>query len=169
VHCRGGWQNFNFRFPDTRRLPMIFETLTRQQQREFIGTTIGWHYIGRDGSWSSLPLEPSANLLSIPHTTTLDARQFGKLIEDSEPDEIWVQLLDRGVHTHLLPSQRHALISTALQVADKSRLDDMLKIAWCIECIQASCQSNPDTLQTRLTNWKEENARNENETLHLPA
>lgn len=135
-------QNFNFRFPDTRRLPVIFETLTQQQRRELIGNAIEWHYIRRDGRWSSLPLEPSTTSLSISDKAILDASQFGRLVKDSEPDEMWVQLLDRGVRTRLLPSQRHALLSNALQAADKDELDEILKIAWCMYCIENSGQSD---------------------------
>ncbi|MGJ9418277.1 DUF4123 domain-containing protein [Massilia sp. CMS3.1] len=162
-------QNFNFRFPDTRRLPMIFETLTQQQRREFIGNAIGWHYISRDGSWSSLPLEPSTIPLSISDKATLDEIQFARLLKDSDPDEVWVQLLDRGARTHLPPSQRHALLSNALHLADKNGLDDILKIAWCMDCIEQSCQSDSDTLRTRLAEWKQETSRTENETSYRTA
>lgn len=162
-------QNFNFRFPDTRRLPMIFETLTQQQRREFIGNAIGWHYISRDGSWCGLPLEPSTIPLSITEKATLDGTQFGQLLKDSEPDEMWVQLLDRGARTNMLPSQRYALLLNALHVADKNGIDDTLKMAWCMNCIQSFAQGDPGTLQTKLANWKEENAKSENETSYRTA
>lgn len=162
-------QNFNFRFPDTRRLPAIFKTLTQQQRGELIGNAIGWHYIGREGSWCSLPVEPSTVPLSIPGKSTLDRHQFAQLLEDSEPDETWVQLLDRGTQTHLLPSQRHALLSNALGVADKAGLDDSLRIAWCMDCIEVSFQSEPDLLAARLAEWKQENVRRENETSYRTA
>jgi len=162
-------QNFNFRFPDTRRLPVIFETLTQQQRRELIGNTIEWHYISRDGSWSSLPVEPCSFPLPISGKATLDESQFGKLLTDSEPDEMWVQLLDRGVRTHLLPSQCHALLSNALQVADKAGLDDVSQIAWCIDCVEKSCQSDLEALRSRLAVWKAENSGSENETIYCTA
>jgi len=162
-------QSLNFRFPDTRRLPAIFDTLTQQQRGELLGNAIGWHYIGREGGWSSLPLEPSTIPLSIPDKTTLNVRQFGQLLKDSEPDEMWVQLLDRGVQTNLLPSQRHALLSNALHVADKNGLGDLLKIAWCTDCMQASCQNDIDTLGVRLAEWRRENDRNKNEALYRTA
>lgn len=162
-------QNFNFRFPDTRRLPVIFETLTQQQRRELIGNAIEWHYIRRDGRWSSLPLEPSTTSLSISDKAILDASQFGRLVKDSEPDEMWVQLLDRGVRTRLLPSQRHALLSNALQAADKDELDEILKIAWCMYCIENSGQSDLELLRSRLAEWKAENLRSENETIYRTA
>lgn len=162
-------QNFNFRFPDTRRLPMIFETLTQQQRRELIGNAIGWHYIDRDGSWSSLPLEPRTISLSISGKAMLDDSQFAQLLHDSEPDEMWVQLLDRGVRTNLLPSPRHALLSNALCVADKNRLDDTLKIAWCRNCIEKAWQSDSEELQSRLAEWTQENSRSENETVYRTA
>jgi len=162
-------QNFNFRFPDTRRLPVIFETLIQQQRREMIGNTIEWHYISRDGSWSSLPVEPWTFPLPISDKATLEQSQFGKLLTDSEPDEMWVQLLDRGVRTHLLPSQRHAVLSYALHVADKDGLDDLSQIAWCMDCIEKSCQSDLEALRSRLAEWKVENFRSENEAIYRAA
>jgi hypothetical protein len=155
-------QKFNFRFPDTRRLPTVFETLTQQQRGELIGSAIGWHYIGRDGSWCSLPLKPSTQPLPIPEKLVLDGRQFGQLLSDSEPDEMWVQLLDRGAQTDLLPSQRHDLLLDALRVADKHGLDDILKIAWCMDCIKTAYQNYEDTLSAKLFEWKEKNVGDEN-------
>ncbi len=157
-------QNFNFRFPDTRRLPAIFQTLTKPQHRELIGNSIGWHYIGRDGSWCGLLLEPSTLPLPISDKATLNGLQFGQLLKDSEPDEIWVQLLDRGARPILPPSQRHALLANALQVAEKNGLDDTLKVAWCMDCIEKS-HSDPDTLQVNLAEWAKENLGGEDETL----
>lgn len=159
-------QSFNFRFPDTRRLPMIFETLTRQQRGELTGNAIGWHYIARNGNWSSLPLEASTIPLSVSDRPTLDETQFGKMLRDSEPDEMWVQLLDRGVRTHLLPSQRHTVLSNAIHVADESDLDDLLKIDWCIDCLEKDCHSNSDTLRASLAEWIQQNSRSENEPLY---
>ena len=158
-------QNFNFRYPDTRRLPAIFETLTQQQRDELIGNAIGWHYISRDGSWCSLPLKPNSISLSVGNKIALDEHQFAHLLKDSEPDEMWVQLLDQGAQTHLLPSQRHALLSDALYVADKYRLDYMLKVAWCLHCIQRPYQSDTDALRIRLIKWVREKTGSENETL----
>lgn len=162
-------QSFNFRFPDTRRLPMIFEALTRQQRGELAGNAIGWHYIARNGNWSSLQLEASTIPLSVSDRPTLDETQFGKMLRDSEPDEMWVQLLDRGVRTHLLPSQRHALLVNALQVVDKNGLDYLLKIAWCRDRIEKSCQGDPDTLRTSLDEWIQEKFQNDYEPLYRTA
>lgn len=162
-------QNFNFRFPDTRRLPTILGTLTQQQRRELIGNAIGWHYISRDGSWSSLPLEPSKIPLSISGKVALDESQFAQLLKDSEPDEVWVQLLDRGARTDLLPSQRHALLSNALHMADKDGLDDMLKVAWCMDFIENPARSDSEALRTRLAEWKKKNSGSEDEILQRTA
>lgn len=162
-------QSFNFRFPDTRRLPAIFDTLTQQQRGNLIGDAIGWHYIRREGDWSSLPLQSSTVPISMPEKTTLDQHQFGQLLKDSEADEMWVQLLDRGVQTHLLPSQRHTLLSNALCVADKNGLDDLLRIAWCMDCIQGAYESDVDTLRRKLAKRRQENDGNENEVLDRTA
>jgi hypothetical protein len=164
-----GGQNFNFRFADTRRLPKIFETLTQQQRRGLVGNTIGWHYISRDGSWSSLLVELSTISLSLTDKAVLNETQFGQLLVDSEPDEMWVRLLDRGIQTDLLPSHRHALLSSALHVADRMGLDEFLQTDWCMHCIQTSCSSDLGTLQATLIDWISKNARNENETLSSTA
>ena len=124
-------QDFNFRFPDTRRLPTILQTLTLTQRAEFTGNAVAWHYINREGAWCSLPLAPGLTQLSITEKTTLDGKQFEQLLADSEPDEVWTQLLDRGVGTNLLPSERHASLVDALHMADKNEVDNLLKIAWC--------------------------------------
>ena len=157
-------QNFNFRFPDTRRLPAVFETLTQQQRAELTGHAIGWHYIARDGSWCSLPLESSTVPLPLSVKARLNGHQFVQLLTDSDADEMWVQLLDRGAQTELAPSQRHALIKNALHVANKIGLDDTRRIEWCIECINGSGHSDVDTLMTMLKKWKQENSGGNNET-----
>lgn len=157
-------QDFNFRFPDTRRLPAIFETLAPHQRAELLGSAFEWHYISRDGNWHSLPLESSTVASAVSGKASLTGDQFGKLLSDSDPDEMWVQLLDRGAQTDLAPSQRHALIRNALHVANKIGLDEAIKIAWCMECINASDQRDLDSLLADLKKWKQENFRSNNES-----
>jgi hypothetical protein len=47
-------QFFNFRFPDTRRLPGIFAALTPHQQSQLTGPASRWSYIDRSGLWREL-------------------------------------------------------------------------------------------------------------------
>lgn len=47
-------QRFNFRFPDTRRLPAIFAALTDKQRAEVTAGAASWRYLDRDGTWSEL-------------------------------------------------------------------------------------------------------------------
>jgi hypothetical protein len=48
---------FNFRFPDTQRLPAIFAVLMPEQQRELAGNALSWHYMARNGAWAALPID----------------------------------------------------------------------------------------------------------------
>lgn len=53
-------QAFNFRFPDTRRLPAIVDVLNPTQRAQFLGPATGWTYIGRNGCWHALAVESSS-------------------------------------------------------------------------------------------------------------
>ena len=158
-------QRFNFRFPDTRRLPGIFDALTRQQRAEFAGGALEWQYIGRDGAWYRLPLEEGAADVPVSEKAALDDDQFGRLVADSEADGIWLRLQDRGLVSRLLPSQRHTLLANALLSAEAEGLDEMLKLRWCSDCIRAPDARDAQTLQERLVAWTQEKMRKDNEAL----
>jgi len=159
-------QRFNFRFPDTRRLPAIFEALTQQQRLVLAGSAFSWTFVGRDGHWQHLPIEAAPDTVEPTEQATLNEHQFGKLVADSEADEVWVQLLDRGIESDLLPSQRHVLIAEALRIADKSGLDMLMKLSWCASCIDSSGDGNDEQLLDRFALWLKEQTRNDDEAIH---
>jgi hypothetical protein len=122
-------QRFNFRFPDTRRLPAIFRTLNCAQREQFVGPAVRWSYISRDSRWNDLDLtragaEPATN-------PVLDSRQFAALVDDSQVDEMLVLLGNRANEVDKHPSVSHARVSAALLVAVSARLDDDDALDWC--------------------------------------
>ncbi|MBC7683952.1 MAG: DUF4123 domain-containing protein [Bdellovibrionales bacterium] len=125
-------QRFNFRFPDTRRLPKIWNTLTKQQRAQFAGPASRWSYVGRDGKWEELILEGERG--GIASQPSLNDAQFAALVNDSEPDEVLVQLAYRGYAPNGLPSLTHARTCMALRVADAVKLPQPMRVDWC-ECI----------------------------------
>lgn len=150
-------QRFNFRFTDTRRMPAIFHTLTQSQRAEMLGNAVSWRYIGRDGSWADLPVTPSGHddppLATNAH---LNDAQFARLVSDSEADEMWVRLRDRGVRSRLSPSRRHALLSAALEVANKHGVNQPATVRWCEACMHMEA-TDVDALAGRFIQWSSEN------------
>lgn len=122
-------QRFNFRFPDTRRLPAIFHALNPAQRAQILGPATSWAYIGRDGGWHALPVE-SADA-AIADNPALDEHQFGDLVGDSLADELTVLLRDRGHEVFRRPSRTHALLSQALCAARAANLGDHSLADWC--------------------------------------
>jgi hypothetical protein len=122
-------QRFNFRFPDTRRLPAIFRTLDCAQRAQFTGPAARWSYIGRDSSWNDLDvISVGAQPVTNP---VLDSQQFAALVDDSRVDEMLVLLGDRGHEVGKHPSVSHACVSAALLVAASARLADGEALHWC--------------------------------------
>jgi hypothetical protein len=154
-------QRFNFRFPDTRRLPAIFDALTPGQQRAFVGGTSCWHYVDRDGTWRALPLDRAAEPAEIVTDAKLDDEQFARLVEDSEADELWTRLQYRGIEWPGLASQRHWLLSQALVTARKYRLDEMGTIRWCSHCLGA--EEDDRDLDHRFVQWKRDTEAEQSE------
>jgi hypothetical protein len=115
-------QRFNFRFPDTRRLPAIFSTLNPKQRALFAGPAQRWSYMGRDGHWCELQVESSGT--EIAADPILDEHQFAILVGDSEADELMVLLGDRGHEVLRHPFRSHALLSSALRAARIAELTD---------------------------------------------
>jgi hypothetical protein len=122
-------QNFNFRFPDTRRLPAIFSTLNPEQRARFAGPAQSWSYVGRDGQWCKLRVEGSGTEIVVD--PILDEHQFAILVGDSEADELMVLLSDRGHDVLHHPSRSHALLSSALRAARIAGLTDEELPGWC--------------------------------------
>ncbi|WP_313031876.1 DUF4123 domain-containing protein [Massilia alkalitolerans] len=121
-------QRFNFRFADTRRLPVIVMTLERAQRGQFTGSAVSWSYIGRDGNWKTLALEGSGE--PIATAPRLDDARFAPLVEDSRADEVLARLADCPHRGAYCPSQAHALISAALAPALEAGLSDGDIVGW---------------------------------------
>lgn len=141
-------QRFNFRFPDTRRLPAIFSALNAKQRAEFAGPATRWSYIARDGRWRELPVTgtPSA----IADRPELDDQQFADLVRASEVDEVISQLAQQEGGRQ---SQRYAAVSLALHVAERSNLDGNSKVAWCETCLSGGLSQEEPQVAARLTQW----------------
>lgn len=122
-------QRFNFRFPDTRRLPAIYRTLTPQQRAALVGPVTRWCHIGRDGKWCELPLNGKESKSAAE--PILDERQFAALVDDSRLDELLVALRDRGHDVFECPSRSHGSLATALCVALAAELDEHDVLQWC--------------------------------------
>jgi hypothetical protein len=147
-------QRFNFRFPDTRRLPGIFRALTVKQQAQLVGPALRWRYMDRCGLWVDLRL-PDENLPAVSDWPTLEPAQFGQMVGDSEPDEILLRLSDRGHSWPWRPSRCHAIVAAALMLADTVELEPQRRIDWCEACLAAD--ANPDEVDLRR--WKEMEVR----------
>lgn len=122
-------QRFNFRFPDTRRLPAIFRTLTAPQRAGFTGPMKRWSYMGRNGRWNELPIAGDHG--DGAADPVLDARQFASLVDDSKADELMLALRDLGHDVFGSPSRSHALLTIALRAALAVGLDDDGVLGWC--------------------------------------
>lgn len=122
-------QRFNFRFPDTRRLPAIFRTLGPSQRAQFAGPVVHWSYLSRDGCWDQLDVSGTSAEPAVD--PVLSDQQFAALVDDSRADELLVLLSDRGYEVHKHPSAGHARVSTALRVAATATLADDDVLSWC--------------------------------------
>jgi hypothetical protein len=127
-------QRFNFRFPDTRRLPGIFRALTSEQQAQLAGPALRWCYVDRCGLWAELDLK-GEGLPPVNDWPILEPLQFGQMVGDSEADEILLRLSDRGLQWPWRPSQCHAIVADALMLADAAALEAGLRIDWCEACL----------------------------------
>jgi hypothetical protein len=124
-------QRFNFRFPDTRRLPAIFGILNGRQRAQLAGPATRWSYVSRDGHWRELELSGSeAGIVAEP---VLDQAQFAQMVDDSRADELLVLLSDRGNEVYRHPSRSYQLVATAIKAA-KAELGNDELIDWCQWC-----------------------------------
>jgi hypothetical protein len=145
-------QRFNFRFPDTRRLPGIFNTLNPKQRALLAGPAQRWSYIGRDGLWYELQVEGSGT--EIAADAVLDERQFAILVSDSEADELMVLLGDRGHEALRHPSRSHALLSSALRAARLAKLTDDEVPGWCEWFWQEDQLCEEPAVAAMLQTWR---------------
>jgi hypothetical protein len=151
-----GGDYFNFRFPDTRRLPAIFAVLMPQQQRELAGNALSWHYIARNGAWAALPIDYSGPAAGTTVNARLSEAQFARLIEDSEADELWVRLQYGDDTWDGLPSERHDLLKEAVQVARQHNLDDIATLTWCAKLMAMGATGNQVTVGHVFLNFQKE-------------
>jgi len=147
-----GDQRFNFRFPDTRRLPKIFETLTSRQRGELAGPASRWSYVARDGHWACLKLGAESG--EITAKPELDDAQFAALVDDSEPEEVLLQLSYRGVEPVGLPSVHHAMVQTALRIANAGKLAQELRCDWCEFALDRDRQLSGSDAASCLAAWR---------------
>jgi hypothetical protein len=145
-------QRFNFRFPDTRRLPAIFNTLSLEQRRQIVGPAVRWAYIARDGVWRELGLIPSNE--KIAADPELNEGQFASLVDDSQADELLVLLRDRGHGVFRYPSKSHALLDSALRAARRGRLESDDVLDWCDWFWLRAQQEDESTAAATLQNWR---------------
>lgn len=146
-------QRFNFRFPDTRRLPGIVQALTAQQLGELAGPARRWHYMGRTGQWQVVALPGEEQPLQ-ERPQRLTDWQFGAMVHDSAADEMLVRLGDRGVLHAGAPSEAHAVVSQALAAADAVQLDARLQVDWCAECIRRGVLPDAPLMMAALEAWR---------------
>jgi hypothetical protein len=126
-------QRFNFRFPDTRRLPGIYAALTAEQRAQLCGPMCFWAYIGRDGAWMDLDVVgQDSNIASNPE---LNNEQFGRMVDDGIADEILFRMTYGGVAHDGLHSDLHAIVCSALATAHAGRLEETLRFEWCMHIV----------------------------------
>ena len=122
-------QRFNFRFPDTRRLPSIFRALDATQRAQMTGPAVRWLYVARDGNWADLDIKGGDS--GIADRPTLEQAQFAQLVDDSRADEVLSQLVGRGDDPYRMPSRSHALVTLALHIAKEAMLEAHAALDWC--------------------------------------
>ena len=144
-------QRFNFRFPDTRRLPAIFDALTLVQRAGLAGPATRWSYIDRTGRWKELVVTgtPSA----IADRPRLDDEQFAKLVNDSDADEVISMLAYRGHEASGSHSRHHATVSRALRATRGANLDTTSTLAWCESCLLKGVSHDDIELTERFSQW----------------
>lgn len=145
-------QRFNFRFPDTRRLPAIFGVLNAQQRAAFVGSIKRWSYMGRDGRWTELPLAATSSDGEAP--PILDQHQFASLVDDSRADELLVLLRDCGHDVFGLPSRSHTLLSIALRAVFATQLDSGDVLPWCAWFWKQDKLHNDSVTADLLQSWQ---------------
>lgn len=146
-------QRFNFRFPDTRRLPAIHAALTPVQQAQLAGPAVGWSYMARNGNWRQLPL-PGLDSALAERPVALSEQQFASLVSDSEADEILAMLHERG-HDH--SQDRHGaylLVAQALAAIEGEPLDTYDKADWCERWLRRGAL--PDAVPRPQTSMQEQ-------------
>lgn len=145
-------QRFNFRFPDTRRLPAIFQTLSAAQRAQMAGPAVRWSYVSRVGDWHELDVGgPGVEIATDP---LLDQRQFALLVDDSRTDELLTLLADRGCAPHRHPSRSYALLTAALRAAAAAELNNDDTVDWCEWFWRNDQLQDGSTAASTLASWR---------------
>lgn len=145
-------QRFNFRFADTRRLPVILKTLSPEQRGQFTGPAMSWSYIARNGSWCKLTLDGSGGVIAT--NPQLEDAQFAALVEDSRADEVLARVADHPGRSAYRPSQAHALISSALAPALEAGIGGGDVIDWCGWLLGHGAQDEAPDIARLFTAWQ---------------
>lgn len=150
-------QRFNFRFPDTRRLPAIFHILTDTQRAQMTGPATRWSYVERTGGWGelNLPRMPSP----IADQPELDNRQFAYLVESSKVDEIISIFQSRGMGGARRHSELYGGLSLALHASEKC--DSQSKLSWCDFCLRAGLPEDKAQAIAQFALWSSRTATEE--------
>ena len=144
-------QRFNFRFPDTRRLPAIFRTLHTTQRAQFVGPATHWSYVGRSGRLNDLDVtRADADPADDP---ILDDQQFASLVEDSRADQLLALFSERGYEVGQHPSVSHARVTAALRVAISARLPDDDMLPWCTWFWQQAALNHDADVLAAFKTW----------------
>lgn len=146
-------QRFNFRFPDTRRLPGIFAALHPDQRAQLAGPAKRWSYIDRAGSWKELPV-PMLDSAIAQERPELDDVQFGMMVGDNEADSMLVRISRRQHLPDRKPSHLHAAISQALRVAEAQALEPDLLLEWCEDCLLQAVLPDENVMAERMIEWR---------------
>lgn len=120
---------FNLRFPDTRRLPTIYQSLDNMQRAQFAGPAACWSYVARNGTLCGLRIDGAVQ--EIASNPRLTDQQFAALVEDSQADETMATLAVWGYEVYRQPSKSHARISSAIAAAKAGNLPEEEWGAWC--------------------------------------
>lgn len=147
-------QRFNFRFPDTRRLPAIFSALNLEQRNELAGPAKSWRYIDRTGEWKSLAVSGTGSPVR-DRPQKLDDHQFGIMVSDSDADEAIAHLGYRGYQGRASPSRSHAIVVQALAMAWSQGLDSDLHLDWCAACLDQDGYSRDEQALLALAEWRQ--------------
>lgn len=148
-------QRFNFRFPDTRRLPGSYAALHADQRAQLTGSMYSWSYIGRDGSWADLEVAGTENAMAA--NVVLDDGQFGAIVDDALPDEVMFRLAYSGFESNLQHSRLHAVVCSALRTAIQASLDEDMRESWCEHVVRhGEEKNNLVDLEQWRTRWADE-------------
>jgi hypothetical protein len=147
--------NFNFRFPDTRRLPDVVAVLEKQQLTEMLGCATRWSYIDRRGQWVHLAMEGSAQPAAL--TPSLSKEQFAALIERSEADVMLARIkqIEKKLGVEVL-SQQYEVVEQLLQLAGRQKLAQADAVEICRTCLLNEKSKDPTIIAEFFAQWHAE-------------